>query len=139
MVFLLVMLFVFSGCEETAKALSTTISGTVTTEDGEPVQGALILVMEYDPTNFLSIISGASLESVSISLADGRYTVVEVEPGDYMVFAVKDNGNLSVDLTEDEIYFYGTSFLGIPNPSVVTVENKHDDVTDIVINKKLMP
>jgi hypothetical protein len=133
------MLFVFSGCEETAKALSTTISGTVTNEDGAPVAGALILVVEYDSEHITGILSGQPLESLSISFANGSYTVIEVDPGSYMVFAIKDNGNWQVDLMDDEIYFYGTSVIGFPSPTMVTIVNEGDDISGININQKLIP
>ena len=129
------ILLLVTGCEEVVKELTTTISGRVY-DEGEPVSGALIFVLEFNGDG--TIPSGMSLENGSVSLSDGGYVVVEVETGEYMVLAVKDvNGNMSYDSGIDEIGFYGeldpiAEIITIPTK--VTVENDGDDIENIDIN-----
>jgi len=135
---MLILFSVLIGCEEVveeaAQQLFTTISGTVT-DDGAPVEGAIVLLIESQE----SIIEGLDLTSGSISLASGSYIIsLDVEPGNYYVCAIKDeNGNQSYDIDTDPIGYYGgfdtTLTVPIPSPEEVTVENEGDDIEGIDI------
>ncbi|RKZ30600.1 hypothetical protein DRQ36_05020 [bacterium] len=122
-----------STCEEAAQALSTTISGTVY-DDGAVVEGAFILVLEYGDT----ATAGMSLSNLSLTNSSGHYTVLEVEPGDYYICAVKDeDGNLNIDPGIDIVGYYGEvdSLLGISIPEKVTLENEDQDLVNIDIEE----
>ena len=127
----LALLLMTIGCQEAAQALSTTISGNVQ-DDGEPVSGALVFVLEFGA----EAEAGMSLESGSITGGEGNYTVIEVDPGEYYVCAIKDeNGNLTYDRDTDPIGYYGTvdTLLSITIPAKVTIEEEGQDVIDIDI------
>ena len=128
-IFALLLALSFAGCEDAAKALSTTISGTVTDNDST-VSGALIMVLAYGDT----LTAGITLSNGSITNSAGRYTVIEVDPGDYYVCAIRDlNGNLSLDPGIDEIGYYGDTLLGITVPAKVTLHNEEEDLENINI------
>ncbi|MBN1754905.1 carboxypeptidase regulatory-like domain-containing protein [bacterium] len=134
--FIIIIIFILSmGCEEVAKILTGTISGNII-DDGNPVQGAYVLALAYNSEG--SIPEGLSLESGSLTNENGRYTILEVDAGDYMVVAIKDMGsNMQFDPEDDPIGFYGepdTLGLGITIPSRITLDDQGDDIDNIDID-----
>ena len=79
-----------------------TVSGKVT-DDGEPVSGAFVLLLESE-----DISEGLSLSNGMITDNSGRYTILDVDEGKYYVVAIDDvNGNLQFDAETDQLGFYG--------------------------------
>ena len=135
LILLILSAILIIGCEEAAKALSTTISGYVR-DDSEPIEGAIVFVLDFGD----SPSDGMDLESGSITLGEGRYTVIEVEPGEYYVCAIEDvNGNLSYDQGTDQIGYYGTVVeslgISISIPEKVTIQDDGEDVDSINIEE----
>ena len=86
----LAILLLALGCE---KVKETTVSGKVTDGATGPVSGAVVLLLGSD-----SLSSGMSLSGGSVTLGDGNYEMIRVEPGSYYVPAIKDvNGNGTLD------------------------------------------
>ncbi|MBN2601076.1 MAG: carboxypeptidase regulatory-like domain-containing protein [Candidatus Marinimicrobia bacterium] len=78
------------------------ISGKIT-DEGYAVSGAIILLVEST-----DISDGLNLSNGSISLANGKYTILNVDPGDYYVLAIDDkNSNQQFDADTDQLGFYG--------------------------------
>ncbi len=130
-------LVLFTGCEELAKELSTTISGTV--RDGsEPVEGAFVLAMQGLTVDGLASME-IDLSNGSITNSIGDYTIIEVDPGTYQILAVKDlNGNGMVDWDTDQVGIYGPSIGGIPTGfTSITIEEDEDiegiDITSLYV------
>jgi len=90
----LAILLLALGCE---KVKETTVSGKVTDGAAGPVSGAVVLLLGSD-----SLEAGMNLSGGSVTLADGTYEMIRVEPGSYYVPAIRDvnsNGTLdSLDL-----------------------------------------
>ncbi len=125
----------FIGCEEAAKQLTTTISGKVT-NGGTAVSGAVVLVVRVEQT----ISEGYSLSNGSVSLADGKYTVLDADTGHFFIAAIDDvNDNFKFDADTDRIGYYGTLIdsLGFEfvRPETVTLAAKGNDIENIDIIK----
>jgi len=121
------------GCEELAKEVTSTISGTVY-DEGEVVPNALILVLDPGDT----VTAGFSLSNGTVGKADGSYIVIDVISGDHYICAVNDvNDNLTVDAGVDMIGYYGEvdTLLGISIPEAVTIEHDGDDLENIDIEE----
>ncbi len=130
---LIVLLICGTGCEEVAKKLYGTISGTVR-DGGSYVSGALVLLLEYGDT----ATAGMSLSNGSATNSNGRYTIINVEVGDYFVCAIDDkNGNLTYDPGIDGIGYYGTvdTILGISIPAMVRIEEEGQDIDNVNIDE----
>ncbi len=123
----------FTGCDEIAKEVSTTITGNVS-EDGVPVQGAIVIAMEGLTIGGLTS-NEINLSNGSFTRVDGNYTIVELDPGTYQILAVKDlNDNNMIDWDSDQIGIYGTEIAGIPTGFTdVTIEADGDDIEDVDI------
>jgi len=104
------------------------ISGKVT-NDGDPVGGAIVLLV-----NGTDISDGLSLTNGSISMSNGKYTIFDVDPGDYYVLAIEDNnGNQEFDADTDRLGFHGV----VPEnldliPDEITVDDSDLENIDIV-------
>jgi len=112
---LMSIFMIISGCEWFKE---TTISGTVT-NGGEPVSGAIVLLLESD-----TLLAGLSLTNGSITNSNGRYEIVRVEPGNYYISAIKDeNENLQYDKEIDMFGWYGErdTLIGLTIPQQVAV------------------
>ena len=118
-------------CEEVIKELTTTISGKVT-NDGEPVSGAYVILLDAGDT----VSSGVSLSNGMITNSNGNYTMVEVSAGDHYVAAIDDaNSNIIFDPDTDKVGYYGDpDTLGFTIPKTIHI-NKGDDLEDIDITK----
>jgi len=81
----LVSLVFLMACDELAKDLTSTISGTVY-NDGEIVPNALVFLLSPGDT----ITAGLSLSNATVGKADGTYILVDVITGNHIVCAVKD-------------------------------------------------
>lgn len=130
---LMALLIWGTGCEEVAKKLYGTISGTVR-DDGSYISGALVLLLEYGDT----ATAGMSLSNGSATNSSGRYTIVDVEIGEYFVCAIDDNnGNLIYDPGVDAIGYYGTvdTLLGISIPAMLKVEEEGQDIDNVNIDE----
>ncbi len=132
-VLICVSLIFLMGCDELAKDLTSTISGTVY-DDGEIVPNALVFLLSPGDT----ITAGLSLSNATVGKADGTYILVDVITGDHIVCAVKDvNGNLTVDAGVDLVGYHGEvdTTLGISIPQAVTLESDGDDLENIDIDE----
>ncbi|MCK4358161.1 MAG: carboxypeptidase regulatory-like domain-containing protein [Candidatus Cloacimonetes bacterium] len=127
LVFVLVIAMI--GCEDVVKELTTTISGKVT-NDGEPVSGVYVILLEAGD----SVSAGLSLSNGMITNSHGNYTMIAVSAGDYYVAAIDDaNSNIIFDLDTDKVGYYGDpDTLGFTIPRTIHV-NKGDDLEDIDI------
>ena len=122
-------ILIFGGCDQLAKDLTSTISGTVR-NDGEIVPNALVFLLSPGD----SITAGLSLSNATVGKADGTYILVDVITGNHIVCAVKDvNGNLTVDARVDLVGYHGEidTTLGISIPQAVTLESDGDDLENI--------
>lgn len=132
---LFVLMFVLAiamiGCEDVVKELTTSISGKVT-NDGEPVSGAYVILLDAGD----SVSVGLSLSNGMITNSNGDYTMVEVSAGDHYVAAIDDaNSNFIFDPDTDKVGYYGDpDTLGFTIPRTLHV-NKGDDLEDIDIIK----
>ena len=117
-------------CEEVIKELTTTISGKVT-NDGEPVSGAYVILLDAGDS-----IAGLSLSNGMITNSHGDYTMVGVSAGDHYVAAIDDaNSNIIFDPDTDKVGYYGDpDTLGFTIPKTIHI-NKGDDLEDIDITK----
>jgi len=80
------------------------ISGKIT-DEGSAVSGAIVLLVEST-----DISDGLNLANGSISNSVGKYTILDVDPGDYYVLAINDkNDNLQFDSDTDRLGFYGVN------------------------------
>ncbi len=125
------LILIIGGCEDVAKALTTTISGTVY-DEGATVGGAFIFVLESGDT----VSAGMSLSNGTIGKSDGSYTIVDVVTGDHYICAIDDvEGNAVFDPGVDLIGYYGTvdTLLGISIPEVVTISEEGQDLEGIDI------
>jgi uncharacterized protein (DUF2141 family) len=128
-----VSLVFLMGCDELAKDLTSTISGTVY-NDGEIVPNVLVFLLSPGDT----ITAGLSLSNATVGKADGTYILVDVITGNHIVCAVKDvNGNLTVDAGVDLVGYHGEvdTILGISIPQTVTLEKDGDDLENIDIDE----
>jgi len=128
-----ILILLFTGCEEAAKALSTTISGNVY-DDGAPIQGALVVLLAYGD----SASSGLDLSNGSVTNSVGRYTILEVDPGDYYLCAIDDNDdNMNYDPGTDGIGYHGLvdSILGLTIPEKVTISEEGEDLDNIDVEE----
>jgi len=118
---------IISGCEWLKE---TTISGTVS-NGGEPVSGAVVLLLESD-----SLEAGLSLANGSITDLNGMYEIRRVEPGNYYISAIKDaNENLQYDKEIDMFGWYGKrdTLTCLTIPRQITIA-KGDNLTGIDID-----
>ena len=80
------------------------ISGKITDEDSAVV-GAIVLLVES-----ADISDGLNLSNGSISTGNGKYIILDVDPGDYYVLAIDDkNSNQQFDADTDQLGFYGVN------------------------------
>lgn len=99
-VFLSILFLLVFSCD--LEDLVITVSGKVT-DEGEPVVGALVLLVESK-----DISEGLSLSNGMVTDNSGRYTIIDVENGKYYVVAIDDvNGNAQFDAETDQLGFYG--------------------------------
>ena len=134
LIVMLVLVFSF-GCEEAAKALSTTISGNVSV-DGSPVVGGIVLLLDYDPT---SIPDGLPLSNGMITGVNGNYIIVQVDIGTHMVIAIDDvDGSLTYS-DGDRVGYYGTPdpLTGLTLPTPIEITELGEDVENIDITDML--
>ena len=131
---LFVLIFILAiamiGCEDVVKGLTTTISGKVT-DEGEPVSGAYVILLEAGD----SLSTGISISNGMITNSNGDYTMVAVSAGDYFVAAIEDNNNnIIFDPDTDRFGYYGVAdtLSGITIPQTLHI-NKDDDLEDIDI------
>ena len=103
------------------------VSGNVS-ENEEVVSGAFVLLL----TN-VTISDGTSLSNGSITDANGNYTIINVEAGDYYIVAIEDtNGNFQYDSDIDRFGFHGVDLNALDLiPALVTVSD--EDIEDINI------
>jgi hypothetical protein len=127
---LAVILLVSSGCKKVVEEVKkTTISGTVT-NGGEPVNGAIVLLLECD-----SLTQGMSLSNGSVTNSSGKYEIIRVEDGTYYIPAIKDTGTIGkYDKGIDKIGWYGErdTLTNLTKPTPVTVTG--EDITGIDID-----
>ncbi|MBU0711168.1 carboxypeptidase-like regulatory domain-containing protein [bacterium] len=98
----MLILFVF-GCDLLDEKIID-ISGKIT-DEGSAVSSAIVLLVES-----ADISDGLNLASGSISNSAGKYTIQDVDPGDYYVLAIDDkNDNLQFDSDIDQLGFYGVN------------------------------
>ncbi len=96
--FALAILMMAFGCE---KVKETTVSGNVRNGAAGAVSGAVVLLFGSD-----SLEPGMNLSGGSISLGNGDYEIIRVDPGNYYVPAIKDvNGNGTLDSLDLFGYF----------------------------------
>ncbi len=96
--FILGILILALACE---KVKETTVSGRVTNGAGGAVSGAIVLLLQSD-----SLEAGMPLSGGSVTLGDGNYEIIRVDPGSYYVPAIKDvNGNGTLDSLDLFGYF----------------------------------
>lgn len=96
--FALAILILAVGCE---KVKETTVRGNVSNGAAGPVSGAVVLLYGSD-----SLEAGMNLSGGSISLGNGDYEIIRVDPGNYYVPAIKDvNGNGTLDSLDLFGYF----------------------------------
>lgn len=109
------------GCDDVIKEYTTTISGKVT-NDGTPVSGAYVILLE----------EGVSA-STGISLSNGMITDSN---GDYLMIIDDDNNNVVFDSDSDKIGYYGDAdpITELTIPRTLQVK-KGDDIEDINITK----
>lgn len=129
--FLSILVFSNCGAEDAIDALFIDISGSVS-DDGQPVEGALMLLVDSP-----NLSDGVSLSNASLSNANGDYAIVGVEAGDYYVVAVDDvNDNLEFDLGTDRFGFYGADpgqLDLVPNLVTITTLDVEDiDITYLI-------
>ncbi len=119
-----------SGCDDIVKAITTTISGNVS-NDGEPVSGAYVILLEAGD----EVTQGISLSNGMITNSNGNYTMVAVSAGDHYVAAIDDaNHNFIFDLDTDRVGYYGVvdTLTGVTIPQTLHI-NKGDDLENIDI------
>ncbi|MEQ9401936.1 MAG: hypothetical protein RIM99_00005 [Cyclobacteriaceae bacterium] len=129
----LLLLLVFSHCgvKDSIDELFVDISGNVSDND-QPVEGALIILL-----NSPAITDGVSLSNGSITGADGNYTIINAEEGDFYVVAVDDvNNNFEFDAGTDRFGFHGvhlTQLDLVPDQiSVSTTDVENIDITYLI-------
>lgn len=130
--FTLLILIAMIGCDDVIKEYTTTISGKVT-NDGTPVSGAYVILLEAG----VSASTGISLSNGMITDSNGDYMMIEVNAGDYYVAAIDDdNDNVEFDSDTDKIGYYGDAdpSTGFTIPRTLQVK-KGDDIEDINITK----
>lgn len=129
-VFLSILFLLVFSCDlkDDLEDLVITVSGKVT-DDGEPVVGALVLLVESK-----DISEGLSLSNGMVTDNSGRYTIIDVDNGKYYVVAVDDvNENAQFDADTDQLGFYGID----PDnndyePNRITVSDEDVKNVDIV-------
>lgn len=124
-----ILLLCNCGAEDAIDELVITISGNIS-DDGQSVEGALIILVDNP-----NLTDGVSLANGSVSLANGNYTIVGVEEGNYYVVAVDDvNDNFQYDMGVDRFGFYGVdpSQLDIL-PDLVRVTGQDVADVDVVV------
>jgi len=98
----MLILLVFS-CDLLDKQIID-ISGKIT-DEGSAVSGAIVLLVES-----ANISDGLNLSNGSISMSNGKYSILDVDPGDYYVVAIDDkNNNMQFDADTDQLGFYGVN------------------------------
>lgn len=104
------------------------ISGHVS-HDGSSVAGALVLLVEET-----GVSEGLSLANGSITDNSGRYTILNVDAGEYYVLAVDDSdGNLQLDAETDRIGFHGVNPSGLDlEPDQITITDEDLEDIDII-------
>jgi len=131
-IFALILSIAMINCKNVVKEITTTISGKVTNE-GEPVSGAYVILLEAE----ILASSGIPLSNGMITNSNGNYMMIEVSAGDYYLAAIDDeNNNVVFDADTDRIGYYGEpdSLTGLTIPKTLHV-NKGDDIEDINITK----
>ncbi len=130
--YILFLMFLFVSIEncnvkDAIDELFIDISGNVS-EDGIDVEGALIFLVDSP-----NLADGLSLSNGSITGANGNYTILNVEAGDYYVVAVDDvNGNFEYDSDTDRFGFFGVDIEGLDLvPDQVSVTDEDIENIDI--------
>lgn len=129
-VFVLIVLFIgLENCnvKEEIDKLFIDVSGNVS-DDGEPVSGALVLLLTNP-----SITDGLTISNGSITNANGDYTIINADEGEYYVVAIEDvNGNLQYDSDTDRFGFHGLD-LNTLNlaPSQISVSGEDVENIDV--------
>ena len=119
MIFILMAVGLSScGLEDELDAAIIEISGEIS-NGGSAVAGALVLLIEG--TN---VSDGLNLSNASITDNRGRYTILNVDPGEYYLLAVDDsNGNLEFDAETDQLGFHGVNPSALDlDPDLIMVE-----------------
>ena len=124
------LLFSISSCNlaEEIEERIITISGKVS-HDGSSVKGALVLLVEVTDVS-----EGLSLANAMITDSNGKFTILDVQPGTYYVLAIDDaNGNLQFDAESDRLGFYGVDpSKSDLKPDAITVSDQDITGADIV-------
>lgn len=128
---LLSLLFLLSfshcGVKDALDELFIDISGNVS-DDGQAVEGALIILLDSP-----NITDGVSLSNGSVTGANGNYTIVGAQKGDFYVVAVDDvNDNFEFDLGTDRFGFHGVDITQLDLlPVQITVSETDLESIDI--------
>ena len=128
----LVLAIAMIGCEDVMEDITTTISGKIT-NDGQPVSGAYVILLDAGD----SVSSGISLSNGMITNSNGDYTMVEVSAGDHYVAAIDDaNGNIIFDPDTDRLGYYGDqdTLTGLTIPRTLHIDDG-DDIKNIDITQ----
>ncbi|MCH7732819.1 MAG: hypothetical protein IIB44_09955 [Candidatus Marinimicrobia bacterium] len=127
---LTVVILINSGCDlkKQVDEAIIDISGKVT-DEGQPVKGALVLLVES-----ADVSEGFSLANGSITSSNGNYIILDVDEGDYYILAVDDvNSNLQFDADTDRIGFYGVDpSTNDITPDQITISDQDIEDIDIV-------
>ena len=114
-IFSMMAVFFLSGCTQPDKISSSTSSGALTgiivDALGNPVHNVVVEVQESDGAELLSLLSSSSSEYRTTTTTSGVFTLSDLPPGSYTVFASTDYDE-SLSLSDVEVLNKQTVSIG---------------------------